>query len=63
MPFLIGIGIFLLVGVVLAYFGSKSGFFGDLANIIQWLISKIWTILVIGIIVIVGIGLVITIFS
>lgn len=63
MPFLIGIGIFLLVAFVVAILATKTGFLGDLANIIQWLISKIWTILVIGIIVIVGIGLVITLFS
>ncbi len=66
MGLLIGIGIFLLVGWVIAIISTKTGFLGDLGNILQWIIKKIGfvlVIIVIALIAILVIGGLITFFS
>lgn len=66
MPFLIGVGIFLVVGAIIAILATKTGFLGDIANILLWLIRKIWKIVVFIIVICVAIliiGGLITFFS
>ena len=66
MGILIGIVIFLVVGYVLAILAAKTGFLGDLGNILYWIFKKIGTVLIIIVIALVAIlviGGLITFFS
>lgn len=57
MPFLIGIGIFLAVGAIVAILATKTGFLGDIGNIFLWLMKKIGNIIIF----IIGAGIIILI--